>query len=115
MYKKCFSAVFFLVWLGLFLLACNSVQPSSHEIRIKNNYRVAFTQISVGPDAFMNVRPGDVTRYQQISEGEQKVKGECPPAGHLEGTLSFSGQGHHQWTVVVGVSGYLTVIEDTQT
>jgi hypothetical protein len=83
-------------------------------VRVKNNYQSAFTKISIGAAVFSDVEPGGITVYQHISDGEQPVRGECPPLGTLAGKLSFSGEGHHQWTVVIGASGYLTMMEDTE-
>ena len=96
----------------LVLTACGWGQPGVHEVRVKNNYLVTFARFKVGDAVFYDIEPGETEGYQPVDPGEQKVLGECPPAGKVEGTLTFSGKGDNSWTVVVGESSYLTLIKD---
>jgi hypothetical protein len=96
----------------LALWACGWGQPGIHEVRVKNNYLATFTTFKVGDAVFYNIEPGETETYQPVDHGEQKVVGECPPAGKVEGTLTFSGSGKNSWTVVVGESSWLTLIKD---
>ena len=96
----------------LVLLACGVGQPADHEVRVKNNYLVGFSTFKVGNAVFYDIQPGETEAYQPVNEGKQQVVGECPPVGKVEGTLTFTGRGRNSWTVVVGESGYLTLMKD---
>jgi hypothetical protein len=109
-----FGYIMAIVALAALALACNPVQPPLHEVRVKNSYPKTFASVIIGTAGFYKLRTGAITAYQHIPAGTQAVQGRCEPAGTLAGELTFSGNGIHQWTVVIAPSGYLTVLEDDQ-
>lgn len=99
---KKLSLIILVTVFAFFLTSC--LKPN-HSVRVKNQYTAAL-RVVIGSNDFGTVGAGSTTAYKSISEGNHTISGD------VQGSMSISGKGKHNWTVSISPAGSVTLAED---
>lgn len=96
-----------IVFLSVLIISFffSSCLKPKHSIRVRNEYAVAL-RVTIGPNDYGTVGAGSTSAYKSIPEGNHTISGD------VQGSVSLTGKGKHNWTLTITSGGSVSIKED---